>query len=149
MPTSWTHNLYHAIVSTKGRAAVITPAVEEGLYACVGAILTDLRCTPIAINGMPDHIHILARYPSDLCHDEMVREVQQRSGAWIRETFPELKGFAWQDGYGGFSVSKSMQENIAAYIRKQDRHHLLKTSLEELEGFLQKYGVEYDPERLE
>lgn len=148
MPTSWTLNLYHAVFSTKGRVEVISPVVEERLYACVGGLLTELGCTPIAVNGMPDHIHILTRYPSDLTPDDMIRHVKQRSTAWIRESFPELHAFAWQDGYGGFTVSKSMQDNIAAYIRKQKRHHQLKTSLDEFKGFLEKYGIEFDPDHL-
>ena len=66
MPSAWTQNFYHMVFSTKDRLELISLDLEARLYPFLGGILRDLRCTPITINGMPDHIHILARYPSDL-----------------------------------------------------------------------------------
>src|SRR5262245_64781933 len=83
MPSSWTQNLYHAVFSTKHRTATITPEVEERLYPFMGGILKDLKCTPIAINGTSDHVHLLTRYPSDLAHADMLRHVKKRSSEWV------------------------------------------------------------------
>jgi putative transposase len=149
MPSSWTQNIYHAVFSTKGRVCSITPDHQERLYPYIGGILKDLRCTPIAINGMEDHVHFLARYPSDLSHADMLRHVKQRSSLWIHEIFPELRAFAWQEGYGGFTVSKSLMDSVAAYIRNQKEHHKKMTSLDEVKEFLRKSGIEYDPRYLE
>jgi len=149
MPSSWTQNLYHAVFSTKGRVEIITATHEERLHPYIGGILKDLRCIPIAINGMPDHVHFLAKYPSDLSHSDMLRHVKQRSSKWIHETFPELSTFAWQEGYGGFTVSRSMLDKVAAYIRGQKKHHKKKSSLQEFKEFLESHGVEYDPKYLE
>ncbi len=149
MPGAWTQNIYHAVFSTKGRAEIITPAHEARLYAYIGGILNDLRCTPIAINGMPDHVHVLARYPADLSHADMVRHVKQRSSRWLHETFPELRAFAWQEGYGGFTVSASMLDTVAAYIRGQKEHHKSVSSRHEFEEFLRKHGIDYDAKYLE
>jgi len=98
---------------------------------------------------MEDHLHFLARYPSDLSNADMLRNVKQRSSAWIHETFPELRAFAWQEGYGGFTVSRSQMESVAAYIRDQKEHHKKMNSLDEFKEFLRKNGIEYDPKYLE
>ena len=149
MPGSWTQNLYHAVFATKGRAGLITPAHEDRLHAYIGGILKDLGCTPIAINGTADHVHVLARYPADLSHADMVRHVKQRSSRWLHETFAEMRAFAWQEGYGGFTVSASMLDTVAAYIRGQKDHHKAANSRAEFEEFLRKHGIDYDPKYLE
>ena len=149
MPSSWTQNLYHAVFSTKHRVAIITPELEERLYPFVGGILKELRCTPIAINGTPDHLHFLARYPSDLSHADMLRHVKKRSSEWIHKTFPDLRAFDWQDGYGGFTVSKSALDDVAVYIRGQKEHHQRFDSLSEFKELLRRHEVEWDPKYLE
>ncbi len=104
---------------------------------------------PIEINGMPDHVHVLTAYPSDLSHADMLQKIKKRSSEWIHNTFPELRVFEWQVGYGGFTVSKSMQEIVAEYIRNQKEHHKKVSSLDEFKEFLRVNGVEYDPKYLE
>jgi putative transposase len=149
MPSSWTQNLYHAVFSTKRRVPIITPELEERLHPFIGGILKDLRCTPIAINGMADHVHVFARYPSDLSHADMVRHVKQRSSLWIHNNFPDLRDFAWQEGYGGLTISHSNLDGVAAYIRRQKEHHKQEDSLTEFKEILRLNGIEYDPKYLE
>jgi REP element-mobilizing transposase RayT len=149
MPSSWTQNLYHAVFSTKHRARIITPELEERLYPFVGGILKDLRCVPIVINGTDDHLHVLARYPSDLSNADMLRNIKKRSSEWIHDTFPDLQEFAWQEGYGGFTVSKSALDEVAAYIRTQKEHHARFDSLTEFKELLRRNDIEYDPKYLE
>ena len=96
MPSAWTQNFYHTVFSTKDRASLITPELEGRLYPFLGGILRDLRCTLLAINGMPDHLHLLIRYHADLSHSEMLQQIKGRSSKWVHETFPELQHFAWQ-----------------------------------------------------
>lgn len=149
MPSSWTQNIYHAVFSTKGRVEWIAPEVEERLYPFIGGILKDLRCIPIAINGTADHLHVLAIYPSDLSHADMLRHVKKRSSEWIHNTFDGLSAFAWQEGYGGFTVSKSMLDDVAEYVRRQKEHHKRFDSLSEFKELLRRHGIEYDPKYLE
>lgn len=149
MPSSWTQNFYHATFSTHKRLAVIGPTHEERLHPFIGGILKDLSCTPIAINGTADHVHVLTRYPPDLSHADMLRNIKQRSSSWIHETFPELSAFAWQKGYGGFTVSKSAVDEVAAYIRNQKEHHKKFDSLTEFKELLRRHDVEFKPEYLE
>ncbi len=149
MPSSWTQNIYHAVFSTKSRVEMITPELEERLYPFVGGTLKDLRCIPIAINGTADHLHLLAIYPSDLSHADMLRHVKKRSSEWIHNTFQGFGAFAWQEGYGGFTVSKSMLDDVAEYVRHQKEHHKRFDSLSEFKELLRRHGIEYDPKYLE
>lgn len=149
MPSSWTQNLYHGVFSTKHRLPTITPDLEERLYPFIGGILKDLRCTPIAINGTADHLHFLARYPSDLAHADMLRHVKKRSSEWIHGTFRDLQAFAWQEGYGGFTVSTSGLDDLAQYIRHQKERHQKFDSLTEFKQMLRLNGIEFDPRYLE
>jgi putative transposase len=152
MPSSWTQNIYHAVFSTKHRVRIITPALEERLHPFIGGILKDLRCVPIAINGADDHLHVLTRYPSDLSNADMLRHIKKRSSEWIHDTFPDtpdLREFAWQEGYGGFTVSKSALDEVAAYIRTQKEHHARFDSLTEFKELLRRNDIEYDSTYLE
>jgi REP element-mobilizing transposase RayT len=143
MPSSWTQNIYHAVFSTKQRLTAISPEVEERLYPFVGGILKD------AVNGTADHIHFLAIYPSDLSHADMLRHVKKRLSEWIHGTFADMREFAWQEGYGGFTVSKSVMDEVASYIRRQKQHHEKFDSLSEFKELLRRHGVEFDPKYLE
>ena len=149
MPSSWTQNIYHAVFSTKHRAPTITLEIEERLHPFIGGILKDLRCIPIAINGTADHLHVLTIYPSDLSHADMLRHVKKRSSEWIHNTFQGMSEFAWQEGYGGFTVSKSLIDDVAEYIRRQKEHHQKYDSLTEFKELLRRHGIEFDPKYLE
>jgi REP element-mobilizing transposase RayT len=149
MSSSWTQNLYHAVFSTKHRLPAISPEVEERLYPFIGGILKDLGCTPIAINGTADHLHLLARYPSDLSHADMLRHTKKRSSEWIHTTFRDMQAFAWQEGYGGFTVSTSALDDVAQYIRQQKERHQKFDSLTEFKELLRLNGIEHDPKYLQ
>ena len=149
MPGSWTQNIYHAVFSTKHRAPTIAPVVEERLHPFVAGVLQDIGCIPIAINGTADHLHVLTIYPSDLAHSDMLRHIKRRSSAWIHDTFGGMQQFAWQEGYGGFTVSKSAIDDVASYIMRQKEHHKKYDSLTEFKELLRRHGIEFDPRYLE
>ena len=148
MPSAWTQNYYHMVFSTKNRVEWITPKLEARLYPFMAGILKDLRCQTLEVNGIPDHIHLLVRYPSDLSHSDMLRHVKSRSSKWIHETFPELRGFAWQEGYGGFTVSKSMTPAVEACIARQKEHHKTQDFKTEFLELLRLHGVEFDEDEV-
>ncbi|MBI1189550.1 MAG: IS200/IS605 family transposase [Tepidisphaera sp.] len=149
MPSSWTQNIYHAVFSTKHRLPIITTEIEERLHPFTGGILKDLKCTPVAINGTADHIHLLTIFPSDLAISDMLRHVKKRSSEWIHRTFEHRNDFAWQEGYGGFTVSKSAIDDVAEYIRRQKEHHEKFDSLLEFRELLRRHGVQFDSKYLE
>lgn len=149
MPSTYTHNLYHAVFSTKRRVASISVEVQERLYPFMGGVLRDLECVPIAINGMEDHVHIVTRFPSKLAVSDMLRHVKQRSSEWIHDTFPAMRSFGWQDGYGGFTVSKSGLDDVASYVRNQKEHHQRFSSLDEFVELLKRHAIEFEVGMLE
>jgi putative transposase len=122
--------------------------LEQRLFPFIGGIVRDLRCTLLAINGMPDHIHLLIRYRADLSHSEMLQQIKGRSSKWVHETFPQLGHFAWQEGYGGFTVSKSVVPDVEAYIGRQKEHHQRQDFQAEFVQLLRLHGIEFDENEL-
>lgn len=147
MPSAWTQNFYHLVFSTKDRASLITTELEERLYSFMGGIVRDLRCSLLSINGMPDHVHLLLRFRADLSISDLVRHIKSRSSKWIHESFPALAHFAWQEGYGGFTVSKSAVPSVEEYIRRQKEHHQHRDFDSEFKELLRLHGIEFDPGR--
>lgn len=144
MPSAYTQNFYHTVFSTKHRAMLITPDLEQRLYPFMGGILRDLRCALLAINGMPDHVHLLVAYRADLSHSEMLQQVKGRSSKWINETWPQHGRFSWQEGYGGFTVSRSNVPEVEAYIARQKEHHQPMNFKTEFLELLRRHGIEFD-----
>jgi len=144
MPTAYTQNFYHAVFSTRLRANLITPDLEARLYPFMGGILRDLRCTLLAINGMPDHVHVLIRYRADLAHSALLQQIKGRSSKWVNETFPQFGHFSWQEGYGGFTVNKSVVPEVEGYIARQKEHHKRQDFKSEFLELLRKHAVEFD-----
>lgn len=144
MPSAWTQNHYHAVFSTKQRAPLITPEIEQRLYPYLGGIVRDLRCTLLAVNGTPDHVHLLARYRADLSHSDMLRHIKGRSSKWINETFPQFGHFSWQEGYGGITVSASGVAAVHEYITRQKENHQRQDFRTEFLELLRRHGIQYD-----
>jgi REP element-mobilizing transposase RayT len=95
---------------------------------------------------MADHLHLLVSWKQSGSLSDLLRAIKANSSRWIHDTFAEMKGFAWQDGYAVFSVSKSQCEAVARYIETQSEHHKKWSFQEELKALLDKHGVEYNPE---
>jgi putative transposase len=148
MPQSLTCLHYHLIFATKGRAPLITPEVEARLFEYIGGILRSEGSALIAAGGMPDHVHLLVSLDKRVSLAEALRIVKANSSRWIHETFPALSGFAWQVGYGAFSVSYSHLERVTAYLSQQAEHHRGTTFQEEFSAFLDRHEIAYDEQYL-
>lgn len=144
MPSAFTQNFYHAVFSTRQRRNLITPDLESRLYPFMGGIVRDLRCTLLAINVMPDHVHLLVRYRADLSHSDLLQQLKGRSSKWVNETFPTLGHFAWQEGYGGFTVSKSAVPEVEGYIARQKEYHKHVDFKTEFLELLRRHGIEFN-----
>ena len=144
MPSAYTQNFYHAVFSTKQRAGLVTSEMETRLYPFIGGIVRDLGCTLLAINGMADHVHILVRYRPDLSQSSLLQQIKGRSSKWVNETFPQLGRFSWQEGYGGFTVSKSIVPEVEDYIARQKEHHKRQDFKSELLALLRTHGIVFD-----
>lgn len=136
------------VFAVKGRNSLIVKSWEEELYKYITGIITNKGQKLIAINGMPDHIHILIGMKPSCCLSNLVREIKKSSNAFINEKkFSKFK-FEWQEGYGAFSYSHSSLDNVIAYIQNQKEHHKNKSFREEYIDFLKKFEVEYKDEYL-
>jgi len=136
------------VFAVKGRNSLIAQSWEEELYKYITGIITNKGQKLIAINGMPDHIHILIGMKPSCCLSDLVREIKKSSNAFINEKkFSKFK-FEWQKGYGAFSYSHSSLDNVIAYIQNQKEHHKNKSFREEYIDFLKKFEVEYKDEYL-
>src|SRR5947207_2849108 len=145
MAHSYTSSLYHCVFSTKERVKIITPELQERLWPYMGGIARDNRMKALAIGGIDDHVHILLSLPSTLAIAKAIQLVKGNSSKWVHETFPHMADFAWQEGYGAFSIGVSGIDATTEYIQNQEKHHRKKSFQEEFLSFLKKHDIEYDP----
>jgi len=131
-------------MALKGRYSLISQTWEEELYKYITGIITNKGQKLIAINGMPDHIHILIGMKPSCCLSDLVREIKKSSNTFIKEKKFTQSKFEWQEGYGAFSYSHSALNNVIAYIQDQKEHHRNKSFKEEYIDFLKKFEVEYN-----
>jgi putative transposase len=136
------------VMAVKGRYSLISPSWEEELYKYITGIITNKEQKLIAINGMPDHIHILIGMKPSCCLSDLVREVKKASNAFVNEKRFTKQKFEWQEGYGAFSYSHSSLDQVIAYIQNQKEHHRKKSFKEEYIEFLKKFEVEFNPSYL-
>jgi REP-associated tyrosine transposase len=144
MANTYTALFYHIVFSTKNRIEFIRPDIEARVWAYIGGIARNHKMTAIQISGVEDHIHALVVAPPTLAPFEIAKYLKGDSSKWIHEEFPDLKDFAWQDGYGAFTVSKSNVPSVVSYIKNQRVHHQARTFQDEYLALLKKHGVEYD-----
>jgi putative transposase len=134
----------HIIFHTKNSDPLIEREIENELYAYMASIIMDKNSIPIIINGVKDHVHILCIMSKNISLADLVEKVKGQSSRWIKTRNSKYRLFAWQGGYSGFSVSKSLVEKTKDYIKKQKVHHRKKLYKEELIGFLELYDIDYD-----
>ncbi len=134
----------HCVWSTKDRHKIIDLDLQQRLWPFIGGIARQNNIKALAIGGVEDHVHVLLSLPADVSVSEAARKIKGGSSKWVHETFPLLKGFAWQEGYGAFSVSVSHVQDTIRYIETQAEHHRQKTFEEEYLMFLRKHGIPYD-----
>lgn len=110
----------------------------------MGGVLRDLHATPLILNGPEDHVHLLTGLPATLAVADAVRFVKANSSKWAHEQWPGRQAFAWQSGYGAFSVSQSNLEAVRWYIAEQEEHDKGVSFQEEFLAFLKRHGITYD-----
>jgi putative transposase len=124
---------YHAVWSTKNRLPLIDSAWESGLYGYIWGKATALECIPHAINGMPDHIHVVISIPPKVPIATVIGQLKGASSHRLNETFVSYNSFAWQAEYGIFSVSEQALSRIVEYVKNQKQHHSENSLLDTLE----------------
>jgi REP element-mobilizing transposase RayT len=136
------------VFAVKGRENLIHQEWEGELYKYISGIVSNKEQKMLAINGMPDHIHILIGMRPSCCLSDLVREIKKSSNEFINEKkFLRFK-FQWQEGYGAFSYSHSALDNVITYIQNQKEHHKKQSFKDEYKAFLAKFQIEHKNEYL-
>ncbi len=138
--------LLHVIFSTKYRKPHLIDAWRDDLLAYIGGIVKDHKSTLLKAGGIEDHIHLLLRIHPEFAISKTIQVLKTNSSKWINEQRKLAGRFEWQRGYGAFSVSQSMAETVKDYIAKRREHHTKQTFADEYIGFLNKHGIDYDPQ---
>ena len=108
------------------------------------ALLNGLDCPAIIVGGVEDHVHLLCALSRTCAPADMVKEVKRSSSLWIKTRAPEWSDFAWQSGYGVFSIGHSQIDEVRRYIAAQPEHHRKLTFQDEFRHLLQRYEVAFD-----
>ena len=139
--------LYVQIVfAVKGRQNLISNKWKDELYKYITGIVANENQKLIAINGMPDHIHILIGIKPNKALSDLVRDIKANSSRFINEKRWITGKFEWQSGFGAFTYSHSHLANVINYIQHQEEHHQTKTFKEEYIGFLKAFEIDYKDE---
>jgi putative transposase len=133
----------HVVFSTKDRQAFISDEWRERLHAFLGGSIRSAEAIPDAIGGTSDHVHLLVGLRATHRLSDLVRDIKQASSEWVHQAI-KLAPFAWQEGYGAFSVSPSQRLTVRAYIANQPEHHRKRTFQEEYREFLVRANVTFD-----
>ncbi len=144
MAGTYSDLLYHIVFSTKNRIPFIDDTLQSSLYDYIGGIVRGQNGTLVEIGGKSDHIHLLVRLRPVHCISDVARDVKSGASKWINEEKWKMRKFAWQDGYGVFTVSRSQAPRVQRYIQEQRRHHQGLDFKAELIWLLKKHEVEYD-----
>jgi putative transposase len=145
MPQSLAKILVHTVFSTKDRHPFLRDkSLRDELHRYLGGILTNHDCQPLIVGGVEDHVHLLSTLSRTCEVAEMVKEVKRNSSLWLKTKSPDLSDFAWQNGYGIFSISFSQVETVKHYIAGQEEHHGKVSFQDEFREFLRKYEIEFD-----
>ena len=144
MSSSYCNLLYHLVFSTKGREPWLAAGIRPRIHQYLGGAIRGEKGIALIVNGTADHVHVLAKLRQDKAISQFVGELKANSSAWISRTFQDTAGFAWQEGYGAFTVSESQVPKVRQYIERQEQHHRSVSFLEELKVLLKAHGLPFD-----
>lgn len=144
MPQSYVSSLYHCVFSTKERRELITPELQTRLFPYLGGIAGDNRMKLISIGGVSDHVHLLLSFPKTITLANGLQLIKGGSSKWVHDNFAQHQDFAWQKGYGAFSIGVNDIERTKKYIENQAEHHGQMTFKEEFLIFLERNEIDFD-----
>jgi putative transposase len=147
MPNTYTSLHYHLVFSTKDRFPLIQQHWRERMHAYLGGTVRTLEGVPDEIGGTADHVHLLVGLKPTHRLSDVLREIKRESSIWAHEEIGASK-FAWQEGYGAFTVSVSQLPSVRDYIARQEEHHRKRTFREEYIDLLRRHGVRFDEKYL-
>ena len=138
--------LMHVVFSTYRRRNLLAEGFQERLHQYMTGLAREEFGQVIRIGGTDNHLHGLLRLRPNVSISTAMRKWKSLSSGWLHKTFPTAAEFAWQEGYGAFSVSPSKSDEVVAYIESQARHHQVRTFEEEYLALLKAHGIAHDPQ---
>ena len=144
MANTFTQIHLHFVFAVKYRNGLIQKTWKARLYEYIIAIVKNKGHKLLAINGMPDHVHMLVGFRPSESISAFMQDVKANSSRWINEHKLAIGKFEWQEGYGAFSYSKDQIPKVATYIQNQEEHHKTTSFLQEYVAFLREFEVDYD-----
>ena len=147
MPSTHLSLHYHLTFSTKNRLPLIASVWRSRLHAYLGGCVRKLGGIPETVGGVEDHVHLLIGLNATHRLADVLRDIKQQSSEWVHDEIHEPR-FAWQEGYGGFTVSVSHRDRLKEYIANQEEHHKKVSFQDEYIRLLERNGVEFKEEYL-
>ena len=144
MANTYTQLNTHVVIAVKGRDNILPSKIRPELFKYISGILTNSNQFSLAVNGYKDHVHLFFEMNPANSLSEIVRIVKANSSKWINENRLIPGKFSWQEGYGGFSYSRSQRDDVIKYIIKQEEHHHKKTFREEYLSILKSFEISFD-----
>jgi len=144
MPQSLALVVVHIVFSTKDRRAFLEHPIRHDLHAYLATRARIAGCECYCAGGVSDHVHLAVRLSRTVTIAKLLEDLKTSSSKWLKTQSPSLKAFAWQGGYGAFSVGPSDLPALRRYIETQEDHHKKYSFQNELRALLTKYGVEHD-----
>ena len=144
MANTFTQIHIHIVFAVQNRISFIHKDWQERLYKYIIAVIQKHGHKVLSIGGMPDHIHILCGFRPTQALSNLIQEVKRDTSEWINQKKFVERRFAWQEGYGAFSYSKSHIANVVKYIESQEEHHKKRTFIIEYKKILKNFNIEYD-----
>lgn len=136
--------IVHFVFSTKDRFPHLGPSVRASLHGYLATVARNQGNECYRVGGVADHVHLAIRLSRTVTVAEVVEELKTSTSKWLKTQSPDLAKFAWQRGYGAFSVGPTDLSALIAYIDNQEEHHRTRTFQEEYRAFLTKYGIQFD-----
>ena len=145
MANTYTQIYIHTAFAVEGRQSLITKEHKIEIYKYITGVIHSQKQKVMAINGMPDHVHLLIGVSPDIALSDLVRDVKAASSRLINDKRWVRGHFNWQRGFGAFSCSHSQVPTVAKYIENQEHHHAKRSFRDEYVALLKNFDVEYDP----
>ncbi len=142
MPQTLSFNLVHIVFSTKNRLPLIKPETMTELHAYLAGTARKLDCDCFRVGGVADHVHLALKLPTTRTAAKVVSETKTGSSAWMKQQ--GVASFAWQRGYGLFSVGPADLGVLLQYIDGQEAHHRKRSFQDEMRAFFEKYHIAFD-----
>ena len=144
MPQSLSNVLIHIVFSTKNRTPLIPAVIAPDLYRYLASISQAHGCPAHEIGGTENHVHICCSLARTQTCAKLVEEIKTGSSKWMKTKTPPAAGFAWQNGYGVFSIAEDQLSALKRYIESQPKYHAHISFEEELQELLRRYRITYD-----